>query len=347
MANIAATIAEKVALNSPAATSPLDLYQLVRQHMPDQLKDTNQVLEQLGQHLQFRGYLGFEHPSGEIARIDASRKPVQVFLNRFTVAGLLSPLPEPYFQWCYDRMRSGDQAMASFFDLFNHRINSLRYVSRARREPGLAPLAPEHSVPGQLMSAFAGGPDTRQEVFENSPITGRALLGLAGLLIYGPRSLSLIQLILQRLLNWTVKVEGFVGGWLGVDEDQRIALGLRNSTLSADTRMAAQLGSRVWDQHLGLRMVVTLDDPRECFPFLPGQKRHDWLCQLMRMLTYFRYDIELKFQFPRSWRSLKLKKEPVMLGYTSWLTTRPSRTPPNWQLTLHIPAQKEAHYEAF
>lgn len=328
------------------ARGPLDLYQLVRRHMPERLESGEQVLEDLGQHIRFRGYLGFEHPAGEIARVDSSSRPVQVYLHRNTVAGLLGPLPEPYFQWCYERMRAGDSAMAAFFDIFNHRINALRYWIRARREPGLAPLPPEQSLAGKLISAFGGGTDRRRQAVPDSPIDGRTLLGLAGLLIYGPRSLSLLARILRQLLNWRLSLEGFRGGWLALEPQQRTALGRRNSTLSADGGNTAQLGGRVWDQHLGLRIQVQMQDPAECADYLPGGGRHSWLCQLLRLLTGFRYDLELCFRFASYPATEPLGSERLRLAQGSWLPAPPG-SKPEWDIRVLIPAQEGAPYEAF
>ena len=340
MATIAATAQRR-------GGTPLDLYQLVREHLPETVSNTQQILDALGQHVQFRGYLGFEHPHQEIARVDSRTQPVQVYLNRFAVAGLLGPLPEPYFQWCYERVRAGDFAMASFFDIFTHRINALRYLSRARRQPGLAPLAPENSVPGKLLSSYAGAVDQRRETVADSPVNGRILLGLAGLLVYAPRSISLLQIILQRILNWKLQIDGFRGGWLELDPDQRVALGKRNSTLSMQAAKTVQLGSHAWDQHLGLRVRIWMNHPDDCFDYLPGQSSHDWLCQLLRVLTYFRYDIELCFVFPHSSRSRPLTGAMVRLAQSSWLQSDDRDAPPEWMIKVHIPAQHGDYYETW
>ncbi|WP_428243234.1 type VI secretion system baseplate subunit TssG [Gynuella sp.] len=330
-----------------SGTTPVDLYQLVRDCLPKTVSTTQQVLDTLGEHVRFRGYLGFEHPYHEVAKVDTRTQPVQVYLNRFAVSGLMGPLPEPYFQWCYERVRAGDFAMAAFFDMFTHRINALRYLSRARRQPGLSPLRPEHSVPGKLLSAYAGMIDQRRTVVEDSPVTGRLLLGLAGLLIYAPRSLSLLQLILQRILNWRLQVDGFRGGWLNVDSAQQVALGRRNSTLSMRAAHTTQLGSRVWDQHLGLRLRVWMEHPDACVDYLPDGKRHEWLSQLLRMLTYCRHDIEVCFLFPHSWRSRRLGSDGIRLAYSSWLQYEDRDTAPQWTIRLRIPAQPGGQYEAW
>jgi len=298
----------------------LNLMQLVRRLAPVSGRDDSELLNELGKHVRFRGHISYQHPRHEVAHVDARQQPVEVFLNDNVLASLLGPLPAPYLELCHQRMRDGDPAMAVFLDIFNHRLNALRYCMKARSSSELTFKEPQHALPGELLNAINGDPLRQVGEGEGAPLDGRHLLGLAGLLHQNQRSHSVVQLLLRRLVGLPLELTAFEGGWLPLDEDQQNRLGFQNSRLGSD----AVLGSHCWDQHKALGLNIEVPDYHSLRGLLPGGERYRWFCRLVRWLTHYRFDVNVRLRLSaRAGDGIPLVSDPELaarLSYTSWLS---------------------------
>jgi type VI secretion system protein ImpH len=312
----------------------LNVLQLVRRLLPLSLHNGTQVLDSLGDHVRFRAHIGYEHPKHQVAYIDASTKPIQIYLNQSILAGVLGTLPAPYLELCYQRSREGDNAMAAFLDIFNHRINTLRFWTMMRTSPDLGLAEDQLPLPGRLINAINGD--------QTGPLNQRQLLAIAGLLNHPCRSHSFVQSLLQRLIGLPLQLQSFLGGWLPLDKEQHIALGQHNSHLAK----TSIIGTRCWDQHKSLRLIIQVSTYEQLVAFQPEGARHQWLCKLVRWITHYRYDIEVCLSLPKTQQALPLHSQPpagkgLRLAYTSWLY---QRAPENaeckqWRLNTKVPAQ--------
>jgi len=302
----------------------LNLWQLVRRLSPTNHGEESNLLDEIGKHVRFRGHISYQHSGHEVAYVDMRQQPVEVFLNENILAGLSGPLPAPYMELCYQRQRDGDPAMAVFLDIFNHRLNALRYSMRARTNGDLSLRAPEQTLPGQLLNAINGDPSRQIAEGDDAALQARNLLGLAGLLHHHQRSHTVVQLILRKLIKLPLKLTSFEGGWLPLDEDQQIRLGQDNSRLGE----SAVLGRRCWDQHRALGLRIDVPDYQTLIAFLPKGERHDWLCRLVRWITHYRFDINVSLRLPiQAGNGLLLASSPeqgLRLSYTSWLNNHPN-----------------------
>lgn len=314
----------------------LSLLQLVRRLLPLPLRNGSQVMKHLGDHVRFRAHLGYEHPQHQVAGVDVRTTPVQIYLNQYILAGLLGTLPAPYLELCYQRAREGDGAMAAFLDVFNHRINTLRYWMMMRANPDLGLAQDQLPLPGRLINAINGD--------QAGPLNPRQLLAIAGLLSHPRRSHSFVQSLLRRLIGLPLQLQPFRGGWLPLDKEQHIALGLQNSRLAQTT----VIGTRCWDQHKSLRLLIQVETYEQLIAFQPQGERHQWLCDLVRWITHYRYDIEVCLSLPKTHQALPLHAHPeagkgLRLAYTSWLyqSTPEMAARKQWRLNTSMPAQAD------
>lgn len=348
--------------------SGLNMLQLVRQLVPNDALTDHRCLDEIGKHVRFCGHISYEHPKHEIAYIDAreydnpekysdkatgkNKPPIKVYLNKHVMAGLLGPLPAPYMEMCYQQLRDGKGAMSAFFDVFNHRLNVLRYWMMARSTPDSSTSELRVSLPGRLINAVSGD--------QYGPLSPRNLLSLAGLLHDTQRSHSVVQLLLNRLLGLPVRLEAFRGGWLPLDEHQQIRLGQTNSVLG----QSSVVGSHCWDQHKSLGIVIDMPDFDTLYSYLPpkhhshqtmmaaarlNNQGYAWLSSVARWLTHYRYDLEITLRLPQTYNSVEMRSDSLSsprLGYTSWIRESKqltfNQTDQSWQIRFVISAQEQS-----
>jgi type VI secretion system protein ImpH len=177
-------------------------------------------------------------------------EPVPVFEVTTTFLGLtgtISPLPlyiaeEVLFEDDQNPVRR------DFLDIFHHRLISLLYRCVSKYMPAREHLS--HRADAWMKRGlFLTGldPDVQARGLKVHP---SVLVRLAPLLAgrgRGPRvlALSLREALAEALApDGTVHIDQFAGGWIEVDEDQRMALGDSNNVLGIE----AILGKRAYDQ---------------------------------------------------------------------------------------------------
>ncbi len=186
-------------------------------------------------------------PRGPEAHLDP---PIPMFEVRTTFLGLtgtISPLP---LYIAEEVLHEDDQnpVRRDFLDIFHHRLISLFYRAVSKYTP-----AREH---------LSGRADTwmRRALFltnldpeintRDVDVHPSVLVRLAPLLAGRGRGPRVLALALREVLadalapDGSVHIEQFAGGWIDVDEDQRMAIGVSNCALGSE----AILGRRAYDQ---------------------------------------------------------------------------------------------------
>jgi type VI secretion system protein ImpH len=227
----------------------------------------------MAQRLRFRADLSSAFPAREFShlalrtragadaastRTDAD-EVVEITSPNFCVASILGPLPEPFTEWVRDLSRARQPAMADFLDMFNQRLNILRFELKQAQEIGLNSLPPADTALAKDLAALMGlgAPLVSQQV----PLPPRAWLALAGLLANRRKSTSTVAHVLRLALNVSVTLLPMTGGWQTIEPPDRIALGRRNGQLG----QTSVLGRRVWDQQARIGLVIeTLDYDAMC-----------------------------------------------------------------------------------
>ena len=186
-------------------------------------------------------------PKGVDAYLD---EPIPILEVRTTFLGLtgtISPLP---LYIAEEVLHEDDQnpVRRDFLDVFHHRLISLFYRAVSKYMPAREHLT--HVTDAWMKRAlFLTGLDpeiqTRGLRFHPS-----VLVRLAPLLAGRGRGPRVLALALREALrdglepDGTVNIRQFAGGWIEVDEDQRMALGQGNNVLGVE----AILGKRAYDQ---------------------------------------------------------------------------------------------------
>jgi len=297
--------------------SSFDYYQLLRLLLAERGEGSDRRALDAG--VRFGAELSAAFPGQEITLLqdDGDGKPVRIKTSNYCVAGVIAPMPEPFLEWLRARVRDGDRAMLDFFDLFNHRINTLRYALKACFNPGLNNARPEHTDNAGYLAAIMGLYQPGQ--VDALPLPRRSLLAMAGLLADRRRSAAMIGRVLRLYAGVPVQVLQLRGGWADIDAAQQIQLGRCNARLGGET----PLGRRFWDPQGRIELRLTGLDYGSFCALLPGGDRHDGLVALIRHVTDRQVDCVVvlglaEHALPASCLIDGPDGHGLRLGYTAW-----------------------------
>ncbi|WP_338847064.1 type VI secretion system baseplate subunit TssG [Massilia sp. W12] len=318
------------------------------------------------QRLRFRADLSAAFPAREFAQVgvrasqaDASAQEViEIRTANFCIASILGPLPEPFTEWVRDLARERNPAMADFFDIFNQRLNLLRFAFKREQITALNSDAPEQTEEAHALASLMGlaSPHLAQQI----PLDPRRWLGLAGLLANRRKCASNVEQILTLVMNMQfgkrqpaikVSLQALIGAWAQIEPEDRIGLGRSNHALGC----SSVLGKRVWDQQARVRLLIaSLDFEAMCALLPPNAQElaqsvrvfanqaapaesgaqeaprpgYAHFSALLLLLLDRQVDCEVEIQVRQDSIPLSLLQtgEPgLRLGHTSWLQTRPAR----------------------
>lgn len=271
---------------------------------------------------------------GPVSHEEGAAAPSRLVLHTpvFGLGGPDGPLPYAYQEWLQQRARLKDRGTAAFLDLFQHRLLSLLYRVQLRYRIALPYQPPQHSPVYQQLLALCGLLPRPMDTLALVP--EKALIARAALLANGRRSLAGLQSLLKHHLQLPVHLEGFQGGWRQIAKANQTCLGRQGRNLALGR--TAICGTRVWDQHLGVRINIGPLSREAAEPFLPGSAAHLQLAALASF--YFGADLActLRLHFNHTGPAVLHKDVPPRLGWSSWL----NRKTHNGEFSIDLPLQQ-------
>lgn len=202
--------------------------------------------------------LGFSAGDISKARVDALPKGQDGYLEEdkpyfrlrttfLGLTGIVSPLPlymaEEILHEDYNNPVKRD-----FLDVFHHRVISLLYRSVSKFMPAREHVSHRRDT-WMTRALYLTGLDPEVQA-RNMDVHPSTWVRLAPLLAGRGRGPRVLALALREVLadglapDGTVNVRQFAGGWIEVDEGQRMSLGGGNNVLGVE----AILGKRAYDQ---------------------------------------------------------------------------------------------------
>ncbi|WP_321813921.1 MULTISPECIES: type VI secretion system baseplate subunit TssG [unclassified Paraburkholderia] len=265
---------------------------------------------------------------------DADSLP-QLQVNAFALGGPNGPLPGAWQEWIQDRLRRKDTSALAFLDLFQHRLLALLY--RAQRKYRSADPYPLHSqrAADPVLRAITGlawhrddeTPTVEAQTADNDSDSGnrsergtllRAVLARAGMFANQRRSLAGFDAMLRHHFDIDARSTPFVGGWRALPAASRTTVGHagRNRTLGA----GAIVGTRVWDEHRGIRVTIGPLARAQYEAFLPGGDSHGAFQALAD--AWFGAElyvhVELRLAAGQLATAHLSRAAPPRLGWTAW-----------------------------
>lgn len=267
--------------------------------------------------IQLRARVGFTFPPSEIHEItQISDAPfrAEITANILSLAGTQGPLPDVFTELVLERTKYRDTALVDFLDIFHHRLLLLMYRVRQRHRLWLEWEKPECGRQSKYIYAFSGL--GIPELKNRMQVQDRVVLSYAGLLWQKPRSAIGLESILSDCFGVKTKIKPMLGSWMQIEPDDRTRIGERG--YSQILGISSVIGTRVWNRQGRFDIYFDPLNLQEFYGFLPGQKKHGTLHDLVRYYTndQFEFCIHLTLR-PEEVPLTRLGKS--QLGWTSWI----------------------------
>lgn len=240
------------------------------------------------------------------------------------IAAAVSILPHAYTEHLLVLLKDRENAMAEFFDIFNHRLISLFYRSWEKYRFFLGfETGGTDSLSPRLLDLLGLGTNGLRD---RTSLPDRAYMTYAGLLGNHVRSAASLKQILEDYFAVPVAIEQFAGTW-------RTLPAVDLSVMDGSTRLSERLGvatvvgTEVWDHHGRIRISLGPMPFAQYLSFLPGRGAHADLESWVKFFSSGQYEAEVqlileKIDAPPCELGLRGEAEP-RLGLVSWMKTKP------------------------
>lgn len=249
-------------------------------------------------------------------------RPDRLLVHFFGLFGPDGPLPLHLTEHARDRRRHHqDPHFLRFADLFHHRLLSLFYRAWADVRPTISFDRPEQDRWGEYVGALIGlsTPGLRHR----DAMPDLSKLHFAGLLSNQTRHAEGLAQMVAAFFTMPVRVEGFVGSWLALPEDDRTRVSGGES--SGALGQSTVLGGRVWSRQHKFRIVFGPLSLAEYERLLPGGLSFHRLVPIVRNYAgdALVWDVNLILRGDEV-PAVRLG-QTGKLGWTTWLMPRPSK----------------------
>jgi type VI secretion system protein ImpH len=245
----------------------------------------------------------------------------QVTTSFLGLYGTDSPLPDFYTE---DIIQADpdESNVKDFLDIFHHRLSSLFYRCWLKYRYYLQFISDGNDEFSKRVFAFVGmGTPGLTEKLKISPIR---LLRYVGLFMQQNHSASALEILLSDYFDGIpVKIEECVGRWVKIDEEDRSALGAKNSQLGTKITV----GNRVFDRTGKFRVTISISSFKEFTRFLPNGDNFKALKEIIEAFLPSPLDFELELILPGIEVPKPSLEGSMQLGWTSWsASTQPEES---------------------
>lgn len=241
--------------------------------------------------LRLRGPLTPTFAASQVERLDeVPGQPPTLTTAVFGLGGPDGPLPYAYQEWLQQCARHKDHAPAEFLDLFQNRLLAQLYRVLGRHRLALGFQAPAQAPVRQPLLALCGLlPRSLQNrlALPDAAITARAAL------FSGPRrSLAGFAVLVRHQFGLGVDYDAYQGAWRNIPPASRSRLQRGGGNLRLGRNAIA--GTRVWDEHAGIRLTLGPLAAERAQAFLPGGTEHAHLADLASLYLGPDLDCQLR-----------------------------------------------------
>ncbi|UCC98192.1 MAG: type VI secretion system baseplate subunit TssG [Phycisphaerales bacterium] len=244
------------------------------------------------------------------------QNPAKMSVNFFGLLGPSGPMPLAITEFVYDRLHNHkDATLASFLDIFNHRMTCLFYRAWAHNQQVVShDRRHEDRFALYVGSLFGIGDGS---LHNRDALPDVAKLHYSGHFACQRKNAEGLREILEDYFGIPVSIHQFVGRWINLPEKYRCRLGARPSNAQLGSTLI--LGNRFWECQQTFRITFGPMDFSQYRHFLPGSDSVRRLISWVRnyLGDEFRWELQL---------ILKAVEVPdvsldgtAQLGWSAWL----------------------------
>jgi type VI secretion system protein ImpH len=268
-------------------------------------------------------------------------RAARLLVHFFGLFGPDGALPLHLTEYARDRRRNHrDPTFQRFADIFHHRALSLFYRAWANARPTVSLDRPEQDRFALYVGALTGlGMDSLRN---RDAMPDLAKLHFAGHLAGQTRHAEGLGAILSSFFRTPVRIEGFIGAWLGLQQNDRTHLAHAPET--GTLGKTALLGGRVWSRQHKFRIVIGPLPLADYLRLLPGGTSFHRLIPIVRNYAgdtlIWDVNIILRREEVPPTRLGDRKTGGGALGWTTWLMPRQK---PADAADLYLDASADSH----
>lgn len=307
--------------------------------------------------IRFKTHQSLAFPSGEVKSIKRQRSKQnidqqwQLIINFLGITGVQGVMPFHYSELILKRQKVKDATLEHFFNLFNHRTISLFYRASVKYR---LPIQYERNLlhsssrkkldqHSQALLSLIGmgtsGLDNRLYTQDDS------LIYYAGLFNQKIRNTSNLKQILRSHFNIPVEVEQFIGQWKELIEDVRSKLPDFNNPSGRNAQLGQSLmiGKKGWFAQGKIRIILGPLNKSQLDRFAPGTVTLKALNELVRMYVGMENDYEFRIRIYKRDKPQRIRlsaKSPSIIGWDTWLTSKPGRYADDETLDISISSSR-------
>ncbi|MHC4556077.1 MAG: type VI secretion system baseplate subunit TssG [Planctomycetota bacterium] len=259
-------------------------------------------------------------PSALAAYYEATdQHPAKMAVNFFGLLGPSGPMPLVITEYIYDRLHNHkDKTLASFLDIFNHRMISLFYRAWACNQQSVShDRKDDDRFAVYIGSLFGIGADS----FRNrDALPDVTKLHYSGRFVCQTRNVEGLREILEDYFEIKVEIQQFVGQWMDLPEEYFCRLGTSGENAKLGSTLI--VGHRFWECQQKFRIKFGPMNFSKFQRFLPGCDSVQ--CLIAWIKNYVGDEFRWEFQL-----ILKAAEVPVIslgkmgqLGWSTWIKTK-------------------------
>ena len=294
------------------------------QRLRAQCEPVGQFSKPEDEAVRFRVHNTLSFPASQVQSIEYKEQgPPEMMVNFMGLTGPNGVLPYCFTEQVLDRLRSKDNAMAAFFDIFNHRMISFFYRAWEKYRFPATYYRGDDTFTHHLLDLIGLGTPGLQN---RQSVPDTALLHYAALVGAQARSAEALEEILAGYFEVPVEVEQFAGAWYRLDPSSQCSMD-DNGDQSEQLGTGVVVGDEIWDQQSRVRVCLGPLSLEQYSSFLPGGSAHEPLKALVRFFSNDEFDFEVKLilqrdDVPRCEVGGETAAGP-RLGWVSWLKSTP------------------------
>jgi len=264
-------------------------------------------------------FLGFA-PSSLHSYVPATDDhPAKVVANFLGLLGTNGPMPLAITEYIYDRLHNhADKTLASFLDVFNHRMICLFYRAWACNQQTVSHDRPEEDRFAVYVGSLLGLGEESLRKRDAVPDNGK--FHYSGRLACQTKNAEGLQAILQGYFAITAEIEQFIGQWILLPHEHRCRLG--ESPENATLGSTVVIGSRFWECQQKFRIRFGPMNLPDYQRMLPGGD------SIQRLIGWVRNYVgeELSWELQLILRAREVPRTCLgqlgQLGWSTWLITK-------------------------
>lgn len=252
-----------------------------------------------------------------------AESPPRLIVNFLGLLGANGPLPLHLTEYARDRERNHqDPTLVRFLDIFNHRMISLFYRAWAVGHQAVSYDRPDEDRFGFYVSSLAGYGERSLSGRDRVPDVAKR--HHAPRLVIQTRNPEGLEAIISSYFGLPCVLEEFVGRWMPIPSEGICRLG--ESRASGTLGQTCIVGSRVWDVLQTFRLRIGPMGLADMLRFLPVGTSFPRLRDWVRSYCGYEFRWEAMLILKREEIPQTRLGQSGMLGWTTWLHSRPPET---------------------